>query len=315
MSVTSSPAADHPPRNATYGAIEAGGTKFICAICRGDAPTEPIVETRIATTTPATTLAAVHQFFVEAQSAHGEVSSFGVGAFGPLQLDTQANNFGHLLNTPKPGWSGADLLSPLRTFNKPLALDTDVNAAALAELHATHSNSIINSLAYVTVGTGIGVGAVNQLQPIHGALHPEMGHLLIRRHPQDQFAGCCPFHGDCLEGLAAGPAVQQRWQRALNELPDNHPAYDMLGFYLGQLVMSINLMLASERIVLGGGVMQNRLLLPHIRRHAVALMAGYPGHVTLAERIVSPLLDTRSGLAGAVLLAQRASGTAAPETR
>ena len=289
---------------ALLGAIEAGGTKFNCAVGRG--PHEVLVQTRIPTTTPAQTLAAVLDFFEAAERLHGPVAAFGIGSFGPIELDRGSPDWGRMLTTPKPGWSGADLVAQLRTrFGRPVALDVDVGAAALAEVRLG-SGQGTRSLAYVTVGTGIGAGFIIDGQPLHGLMHPEAGHMPVRRAPGDgDFPGVCPYHGDCLEGLASGPAIQARWQRPLNELEAAHQ--EVIACYLGQLCANLALTLSCERIAIGGGVMQTDGLLGRIRAQARALLNGYlprPQHRgDLNEFIVAPGLGDHAGLAGALLLA------------
>ena len=286
------------------GAIEAGGTKFNCAVGRG--PCEVLAQTRIPTTTPAQTLAAVLRFFEDAERQHGPVAAFGIGSFGPIELDRGSPDWGRMLTTPKPGWSGADLVAPLRTrFGRPVALDVDVGAAALAEVRLGAGQGT-RSLAYVTVGTGIGAGFIINGQPLHGLMHPEAGHMQVRRAPRDvDFPGVCPYHGDCLEGLASGPAILARWQRPLNELEAAHQ--EVIAWYLGQLCANLALTLSCERIAIGGGVMQTDGLLERIRAQARALLNGYlprPQHRgELNEFIVAPGLGEHAGLAGALLLA------------
>jgi fructokinase len=293
-----------------YGAIEAGGTKFVCAIAR--APHDLVEQARIDTTAPMATLAAVVEFFADAQRRHGELASFGIGTFGPVELDRGAPGWGRILPTPKPGWTDADLVTPLRQrFGVPVAIDTDVNAAALAEWQLGAGQER-RSLAYVTVGTGIGGGFIVDGKLVHGLMHPEVGHLLVRRDPRDaEFAGTCPFHGDCLEGLACGRAITARWGRSLSELPAEHEGSSIIAGYLGQLVANIALMLSSERVVLGGGVMQHAALLPLIRASTLRLLNGYLPHPelsgTLTDYVCAPGLGDRSGITGAVLLAQAAA--------
>jgi fructokinase len=292
-----------------YGAIEAGGTKFVCALGRG--PGEWLAETRIATTTPMQTLGELVEFFSQAQRRHGAVSAFGVGAFGPLELNPASRQWGCLLQTPKAGWSGTDLLKPLREhFHVPVAIDTDVNAAALAEAQLGAGRGL-RSIAYITVGTGIGGGFVIDGQSLRGVMHPEIGHLPVRRDKRDtNFDGCCPFHGDCLEGLASGPAVLARWGTPLNELARQPETSSIIAGYLAQLSASIAFTVSSERIVFGGGVMQTPGLIDEVRTETVRLLNGYlplaPLDGNLADFIVPPGLGTRSGLTGAMLLAQRA---------
>lgn len=292
---------------ALRGAIEAGGTKFVCALGRG--PKDTVAEARIPTTTPAETLGAVVEFFAGAQALHGPAASFGVASFGPVDLERRSATWGRLLTTPKAGWSDADLVEPLWSrFGRPVAIDTDVNAAALAE-HRWGAGRGLDSVTYVTVGTGIGGGAVVRGRTVAGFLHPEMGHVRVLRDPRDVgFAGTCPFHGDCLEGLACGPAVRARWGASLAELGPAHEAYAILGNYLGQFAATLALVLSTHRIVFGGGVAADGALLPEIRTVAARLLNGYlplgRAAPSLDDYIVAPGLGGRSGIAGAFLLAE-----------
>jgi predicted NBD/HSP70 family sugar kinase len=296
-----------------YGAIEAGGTKFECALANG--AHHVVARTRIATSDPRTTIDAVLRFFDE-HEALGPIASFGIASFGPLDLDPHSPTFGRMLSTPKSGWGGVDMIAALRPrYMQPVVIDTDVNAAALAESQQP-SNRALQSLVYVTVGTGVGGGAVIDGESRLGAWHPEMGHIAVRRHAQDQsFAGVCPFHQDCLEGLASGPAVLARWGRPMSELLTDELACDIIGSYLAQLAASLVLLLAPERIVFGGGVMCCGALLPFIRLNLRAQLAGYIVHPRLdgglSEFIVSPALGEGAGITGAILLAMRADTRAA----
>jgi fructokinase len=292
------------------GAIEAGGTKFACAL--GRTPGEILEETRIATTTPAATFGAVLQFFDAVQARHGRAAAFGVASFGPVELDRRAPGYGRILPTPKAGWHDADLLAPLRTaYGRPVGLDTDVNAAALAE-QSLGAGRDCSSLAYVTVGTGIGAGIVLDGAPWHGLMHPEAGHIPVRRDRRDSsFHGICPFHGDCLEGLACGPAIEARWGKALNALDAGHQGVAIIANYLGQLAASMAFMFGMERVVFGGGVLGAPGLLEGIRRATGGLLNQYLPRVRyqqgIDEFILAPGLGTRSGLTGALLLAARAA--------
>jgi len=288
-----------------FGGVEAGGTKFVCLVGRG--PDAVLAERRIATTTPAATLAEVVEFFRSAEARHGRCAAFGVASFGPLDLDPASPTWGRLTRTPKPGWAGADLVGPLRgAFGAPVAIDTDVNGAALAEL-LWGAGAGGACVVYVTVGTGIGGGAVLAGRPLHGLSHPEMGHIRVPRHPDDTFAGVCPFHGDCVEGLASGPAVLSRWGAPAETLPAAHPAWDMLGFYLGYLCAAVTGLLSPHVVVMGGGVMKSPPLLPAVRRWTARLLAGYPQSPRLegdlAPYIVPPALGDRAGALGALALA------------
>jgi fructokinase len=291
-----------------YGAIEAGGTKFVCAV--GFGQDAILDEQRIPTTTPSETLSRVVAYFDRMEREVGPLQAFGLAAFGPIDLRPQSPRCGRLLATPKAGWSGANLLEPLRKrFQCPIGIDTDVNAAALAE-GRFGAGVGTRSLVYVTVGTGIGGGAVIDGRTIRGLMHPEMGHLYVRRHGGDrEFAGVCPFHRDCVEGLASGPAVLSRWGMSVDDWKQNHPGLEILGDYLGQLAASILLMLSCERLIFGGGVMASGRLLPYIRAACSGALNGYlPLEVTgqLEDLIVGPGLGSRSGLAEAFVLAEEA---------
>lgn len=282
------------------GAIEAGGTKFRCAVA--DESGKLLREVRISTRAPTETIAACLEFFDSQVPFSDELTAFGIASFGPVDLDRGSKTFGHLLATPKRGWEGTDLVSPFREFYaKPVFIDTDVNAAALAEAQLGAGRGC-RGVAYVTVGTGIGGGVVVNGAPLQGVPHPEMGHLRVVRDPRDSFEGICPFHGDCLEGLASGPAILARWGHSLDHNSADRVAASILGNYLGQLAAAMVLILASDRIIFGGGVMATAGLLEHIRHHARAYLAGYP--IESAEnRICPPELGENSGLVGAVLLA------------
>lgn len=295
-----------------YGAIEAGGSKIVCAA--GYSPTEIPDDARalIPTAAPGPTLAAVVEFFESIERKHGTLAGIGIAAFGPIDLDRRSATWGRLLATPKPGWSGVNIAAPLERFGCPVAIDTDVNAAALAEA-TLGAGAGLGSLAYVTVGTGIGGGLILGGQTVKGLLHPEMGHIRVQRDSRDAgFDGVCPFHGDCLEGLASGPAVAARWQMRAEDLPQQHPGREILGGYLGQLAATIALMVSCERIVFGGGVVTGGGLLPCIRRSASRWLAGYlpiearPGGFD--GYIAAPGLGGCAGTAGALLLAMQASG-------
>jgi fructokinase len=289
-----------------FGAIEGGGTKFVCAV--GTSPQDVQESVVLPTSDPQATLTACAEFFAAAERKFGTIGAIGFACFGPLDLRSESQTFGHMLGTPKPGWSGVDLLAPLRSrFSAPIAIDTDVAAAALAEWRLGAGRDF-GLVAYVTVGTGIGADVAPRDRNISRLMHPEMGHIAVRRDPRDTFAGVCPFHGDCLEGLASGPAIYKRWGRELAELPPDHIAWQIVGGYLGQLAATIALVLSVECIVIGGGVMANGLLLPHIRTAAAGSLRGYLqplAHAGALDRyITAPLLGTRAGIVGAMLLAE-----------
>lgn len=282
-----------------YGCIEAGGTKFVCAV--GRAPDDIRAKVRIPTTSPAETLAAVRAFF-EAESAG--VAAYGIGSFGPVDIDRPSPGWGRLRQTPKPGWPGADIVSAVGWAGKPVGLDTDVNAALLGEARWGAARGVANAV-YLTVGTGIGGGVMAGGQPVHGLRHPEMGHLYLKRHPDDDFAGGCPYHGDCAEGLANGPAIERRWGASLSHLPPEHPGHEIIAFYVAQLCVAAVATLSVERIVIGGGVFHAPGLIERVRAAADRLAGDYFGD-PVGERVVPTGLGDLSGIAGAMVLAERA---------
>lgn len=291
-----------------YAAIEAGGTKFVCAI--GSAERGSLEQAVIPTRDPESTLADIGAFFARA-AHHGRIEALGIGSFGPVDLAPGSPTFGHILRTPKPGWQGSDLLGRLSAMlGVPAAIDTDVNAAAMAEARFGAGQGT-DSLAYVTVGTGIGVGIIVDGRPIHGIGHPEAGHMLLRRHPaHDGFAGLCPYHGDCLEGLASGPAIKAAWGASLSGLADDHVIWEAEAYYLAQLCAALILTVAPERIVLGGGVMAHKRLIPLIRERTLALLGGYircaSDMTDMEQMIVAPQCTEPPGLVGAYMLAEQA---------
>jgi fructokinase len=295
------------------GAIEAGGTKVLCVV--GTGPDDVRAEARMPTTTPAATLAAVIAFFAQ-QAARAPLAALGVASFGPLDLHPRSPTFGFVTTTPKPGWGGVDLVGILRRgLGLPVVIDTDVNAAALAEQHWGAGRGL-SSLVYVTVGTGIGGGVVVDGQPLHGLVHPEMGHIRVPHdRARDPFEGICPVHGDCWEGLATAPALAARWGRAPESLPDNHPAWALQAHYLALGLANTLLTLSPERIVLGGGVMARAQLYPRVRAEVSELLGGYlvsPALTDdLAGYVVPPALADRAGVLGALLLARRRADGAA----
>lgn len=282
-----------------FGCIEAGGTKFVLGVVRGD---RTVLRTeRIATGDPTRTLDAALGFFTSEQV---RFAAFGIGAFGPVSVDRAAPDWGRILPTPKPGWSGTDLVTPFAdAFGCPVGLDTDVGAAILAEsLWGAAQGTRVAT--YVTVGTGIGGGLLVDGRAVHGTRHPEMGHMLPRRHPEDRtFAGTCPFHGDCLEGLASGPAIAARWGAGLSDLPAGHPAHGIVAFYLAQLVVAQRALLSPERMVFGGGVMATPGLLDRVRAEVRRMEAGYFGDQPPETLLVPPGLGTEAGLMGALAVA------------
>lgn len=283
-----------------FGGIEAGGTKFVLGVGRG--PDTILSRTIISTTTPDETLSRCIAWFGNQPS----IAALGVASFGPLILDDSCPGYGSIGTTPKPGWSGTALLDCLReALAVPVAIDTDVNGAALAE-HRWGAARDCAVAAYVTVGTGLGGGLVVDGKAVHGNSHPEIGHFRLARHPDDHdFAGVCPFHGDCAEGLVSGPAIIARWGASLSDLSSDHPGHAIIADYVGQLCVTLQAMLAPQRIILGGGVSTAPGLIDAAIRAANMQAAGY-FPVDFADIVTPPGLGANSGLLGALLLASRA---------
>ena len=292
-----------------YGSVEAGGTKFVCGL--GDAAGGAVAATTFPTRDPASTVAEMLAFFREVQAQHGEAAAFGVASFGPLRLDPGYPDHGAIVATPKPDWAGVNLRRALAdAFGRPVEIDSDVNAAAWAEARAAGIER--RALAYVTAGTGVGVGLANLAAP--GLPHGELGHLRVRRHPgHEGFAGACPFHGDCLEGLASGPALKAFWGVAGQDLPDDHPAWEMQAFYIGELCAALSLAVRPARIVVGGGAAGRPGLLDGVRRETWRALGGYVEDMTelsaVDALIAAPSLSPSAGLIGGFLLAERAAAT------
>ena len=292
-----------------FGCIEGGGTKFICAV--GTGPDELCAAIRIPTTGPEETLRAVVAFLREGQREHGPLAAIGVACFGPLDPRPGSANHGHILATPKPGWSGADLLGPLRReFVMPIGFDTDVNGAALGEWRWGAAQGL-DTFIYMTIGTGIGGGGLTNGKPMRGMLHPEMGHVSVRRdRAMDPFDGICPFHGDCFEGLASGPAMERRWGQPAEDLPPDHPAWELEAGYVGQALADLVCTLSPQRILIGGGVARQAHLFPRIRRKTQELLNGYVQAEEILQRIegyiVPAALGEQAGVLGAMALAETA---------
>ena len=288
----------------TYGALEAGGTKMVLALL--DEEGSMLQRTSLPTRTPAETVPEMAAFFRQAAPA-----ALGIGCFGPLELHRDAPAYGSITATPKLAWRNYPILREMQDrMGCPVGLDTDVNAAALAESRLGAAKGL-ESCLYVTVGTGVGGGIVIHGQPVHGLMHPEIGHIPVRPADGDPMPeGVCPYHGCCLEGMASGPAMEKRWGRPAKELPAAHPAWAMEAGYLAQLCAQAILSFSPERIILGGGVMQQAQLFPLIRERTLALLGGYVTHPAVAggltDYIVPPGLGVHSGIMGAYLLAREA---------
>ena len=293
-----------------FGAVEAGGTKFVCAV--GNARGEILAQTRFPTSEPTSTLATMLDFLRQQRDNFGPYAAVGIGSFGPIELDTTSTLYGHIRRTPKSGWSHTDVVGPIaREFSCPIGFDTDVNGAALAE-HMWGCARDIEDLVYLTVGTGIGGGVIVNGKTITGLMHPEIGHVFPRRHALDaNFKGICPFHDDCLEGLASGTAIIARTGFPLDQLAISHPQWEIEADYLGQLCAQLVLMISPRRIVIGGGVMGQTRLLPMIREQTCHWLRGYINRreimTEVNDYIVSPGLGPRAGVLGALALAMCAA--------
>jgi fructokinase len=288
-----------------YGAVEAGGTKFVCAI--GSGPEDVRAEIRFPTTTPGETLGRMVAFFEEQISRHGPLRAIGVGSFGPVDPHPHSPTFGAITTTPKPGWAHTDIVGPLRrAFGLPIGFTTDVNGAILGEARWGAAAGL-EVAVYYTIGTGIGGGLCVNGQVVHGLLHPEMGHVrLAHDRARDPFPGACPYHGDCFEGLAAGPALEKRWGARAETFAPDHPAWALEAHYIAQALAGTICTLSPQRIILGGGVMDQAHLFPLIRSEVVHLLNGYIQHPAITEHIddyiVPPGLGSRAGLLGALAL-------------
>lgn len=289
-----------------FGAIEAGGTKFVCGI--GTRPDDLEVK-QLPTKSPETTIADAVAFLKERSG--GRLQAVGIGSFGPVDLCPSSPTFGHITSTPKTAWQNFDFAGAARkALSVPVGFDTDVDAAALGEARWGAAQSISDFL-YLTVGTGIGGGAIVNGQILHGLVHPEVGHIRIPHDwKRDPYEGCCPFHGDCLEGLACGPAIEKRWGKRAEELPAEHPAWALEAHYLALGLANWVCTLSPKRMVLGGGVMQQQWIFPLIRAELLQILNGYVRSKNLIEDvdqyIVPPKLGNRSGIAGALVLAEQA---------
>ena len=291
-----------------FGGIEAGGTKFVCAV--GTGPDDIRAEIRLPTESPDITMGRVIDFFRAQQEQH-DIAAIGVASFGPVDPNPDSETFGHITNTPKPGWANTPVAPTLRdAFEVPIGFDTDVNVAALGE-HRWGAAQSVDTFVYLTIGTGIGGGGMVDGNLLHGLIHPEMGHIALPHNwERDPFAGTCPFHGDCWEGLANGPALEERWGQPGESLPPGHEAWSLEAHYIALGVTSIMMILSPQMVVLGGGVMEQEHLFPLIHQEVKSQLNGYIQSPTILDRpdkyIVPPALGGRSGVLGAIALAQRA---------
>ena len=293
---------------ALVGGIEAGGTKFVCAV--GTGPDDIRAEIRYPTAGPEDNIGRAIDFFAAEGGTEG-VAAIGIASFGPIDPRPDSPTFGFVTSTPKPGWANTDFVGRIQqAFDLPVGFDTDVNAAALAEMTWGAAQDL-DSCIYVTVGTGIGGGGIIGHRMIHGLMHPEMGHIRIPHDRKaDPFAGNCPYHGDCLEGLASGPAIEQRWGQRGETLAPDHLAWQLEAHYLALALVDYILILSPQRIVLGGGVMEQQALFPLIRREVLALLNNYLNAPALVQHIdtyiVPAALGRHAGVLGGIALARNA---------
>ena len=285
-----------------YGGIEAGGTKFVCAV--GTAP-DDVRETRFPTTTPDESINRAIAFFRE----QPRITAIGIASFGPIDLHPDSPTFGYITTTPKPGWANTDLAGAIkRALGVSIGFDTDVNVAALGEQRWGAAQGL-DTFIYLTIGTGVGGGGLSSGKLLHGLIHPEMGHIRLPHDlARDPFPGACPYHGDCLEGLASGPALEKRWGARAETLPPDHPAWKLEARYLALALVNFICTLSPQRIILGGGVMEQAQLFPLIRREVQQLLNGYVQSPVIIENIdayiVPPGLGKRAGVLGAIALAE-----------
>ncbi|WP_082233267.1 ROK family protein [Halobacillus massiliensis] len=280
------------------GAIEAGGTKFICAV--GNDQGEILEKVVIPTEAPSITMPKVYQFFKDKG-----IERMGIGSFGPIDLNKEGGSYGTIQKTPKIDWIDFPLAGEItKQLEIPVVVDTDVNVAALSESRWGNATDV-NTCLYITVGTGIGAGAVVNGATVKGLSHPEMGHIGVRRHQADSYEGKCPYHKDCLEGMAAGPAIEARWGKKGIELADDPKVWDLEAYYLAQGLVNFIYILSPERIIMGGGVMQQEQLFGKVRKYVIEMLNGYVSSPRLNannidEYIVPPGLTTEAGIKGAL---------------
>lgn len=284
------------------GGIETGGTKIVCGI--GTERGEIIEQTSFPTTNPEENMEQIYSYF-----KGKDLEALGIGSFGPVDVDKNSDTYGYIKRTPKQYWRNFNLVGAIsKQFSLPIGFDTDVNAAALGEMEWGAARGL-DSCLYMTVGTGIGVGAISEGEIIHGMAHPEMGHIIIRRHPEDKFEGSCTYHRDCLEGMAAGPALEQRWGKKGIELVDNPKVWEVQSYYLAQAITNFILILAPKKIILGGGVMKQAQLFSLIQEKVSGNLNNYIKTKELASLknyIVPPSLGDNAGLCGSIALAKKA---------
>jgi fructokinase len=290
--------------NNLYGAIEAGGTKFVCAV--GSSPDDLYIE-QFETTAPEETISNAIKFFRE-QNSKNKLNAIGIGSFGPIDLDKNSNTYGYITSTPKPNWAHTDFVGPIKNeFDIPIGFDTDVNAASLGE-HYWGAAKGLSDFIYLTIGTGIGGGGMLNGKLMHGLVHPEMGHIFIPLDSKDGYKGKCPFHNNrCFEGLASGPAIQERWSKPAKDLGNSHEAWDLEAHYISLALTNYICTLSPQRIIIGGGVMEQKQLFPLIRVKVVTMLNNYIQSPEIVNNInnyiLPPSLGKKAGVLGAIALA------------
>ncbi|WP_367568724.1 ROK family protein [Lacrimispora sp.] len=281
------------------GALEAGGTKMVCAI--GNEKGEIFERTSIPTETPEITVPKLIEYF-----ADKKIEALGIGCFGPIDLNRNSDTYGYITTTPKLIWANYNIVGAFREALKiPVGFDTDVNGSALGEATWGITKGLENSM-YITIGTGVGAGIITNGKLLHGMLHPEGGHLLLAKHPSDSYEGRCPYHKTCLEGLASGPAIEARWGKKGVELADKKEVWELEAYYIGQALADYIVTLSPQRIVLGGGVMHQEHMMPMVREEVKRQLNGYLQTKELEDienYIVLPSLNDNQGIMGALKLA------------
>lgn len=291
--------------NNIYAGIDAGGTEFKCLVGRG--PDDILGFEKIPVTTPAETLPLCVSFFKRMQVEYGGLTGLGIASFGPVDLHPESPTYGYITATPKPYWSNTNIVEYFTAaLSLSVAFDTDVNGALLGELQWGAAQNL-HSAVYVTVGTGIGAGVMMDGRFVYGAMHAEAGHMLLPRHVDDSFHGVCPYHGACLEGLASGGAIAERWQKSPQALNSDHPAWELQAHYLAAMCVNLSLVYSPQRIILGGGVMQQGFLFELIRSSYLSQMNSYLGEQSqgIEQFIVGAGLGDKAGALGALALTIR----------
>jgi len=288
-----------------FGALEAGGTKMVLAI--GNEDGQILEQISVPTETPSITVPKIIDYFKQKN-----IASLGIGCFGPIDLNKNSNTYGYITSTPKLAWVDYDIVGDIKkSLSIPIGFDTDVNGSALGEA-TWGSTKGMDSSIYITVGTGVGVGVYQNGSLLHGMLHPEAGHILLNKHPKDTFEGVCPYHPNCLEGLASGPSIEKRWGKKAIELTDHSEVWEMEAYYLAQAIVNYILTLSPHRIVLGGGVMHQKQLFPLVRNQVTKLLGGYIRTSQLQDLdhyIVPAALNDDQGIMGCIQLAKLALGS------